>query len=156
MRSIVLPLTLVMAACGSGGEVTPDANDVLACLSSGLGETYVAGLEHAGQAGRLDFRLMSANPAPPGFNNNTWVIQVSSMAAGVAGNPVDGATITVTPYMPVHQHGTAIRAKVQDMSGGMYQLSPVNLWMPGIWETTISAQVGGVQDTTVYRFCIQP
>ena len=158
MRLLVPSLiTAAVAACGGGGSSSPpDADEALACLTSGRGDTYVAGLEHAGKAGLLDFKLMSANPAPPGFNNNTWVVQVNSMAAGVVGNPVDGATFTVTPFMPDHQHGTAIKAKVTPMSGGQYQLSPINMWMPGLWETTISASAGGVSDSVVYKFCIQP
>jgi hypothetical protein len=37
---------------------------------------------------------------------------------------------------------------------GQYQLSPVNLWMPGLWEITISAISGATTDSAVYRFCI--
>jgi len=155
MRLLVLPLTVVMAACGGGGAAPPDADEALACISSHRGDMYVAGLERAGKAGLLDVKLMTANPAPPGFNDNTWVIQVNSMAAGVVGSPVDGATIAVTPFMPDHQHGTAIKAKVQALSGGQYQLSPINLWMPGYWETTIDVQAGAVHDSVVYKFCIQ-
>ena len=156
MRLSVLPLaTAAVAACGGSGSSPPDADEALACITSGRGDTYVAGLERAGKAGLFDVKLMTANPAPPGFNDNTWVIQVNSMTAGVVGSPVDGATITVTPFMPDHQHGTAIKAKIQALSGGQYQLSPINLWMPGYWETTISISAGAVQDSVVYKFCIQ-
>jgi hypothetical protein len=135
--------------------VPPDADEGLACVTSGRGETYVVGLEHAGMAGALDFKLMSAMPAPPGFNNNTWIIQINSMSGGVVGAPATGATLIVTPFMPDHQHGT-LPVSVQPMpTAGQYQLSPVNMWMPGLWETTIDAQVGAAHDTTVFRFCIQ-
>src|SRR5689334_22806698 len=141
MRLLVLSLaSIVMAACGGGGTMTPDADEALACINSGRGDTYVVGLEHAGKAGQLDFKLMSADPAPPGFNNNTWVIQVNAMTSGVVGAPVTGATVTVTPFMPDHQHGTQIRAVVTAMPGGQYQLAPINMWMPGYWEVTIDVQ----------------
>jgi hypothetical protein len=84
----------------------PDADEALACINSGRGEMYSVGLEHPGKAGLLDVKLMSASPAPPGFNDNTWVIQVNSMAAGVVGSPMDGATILVTLFMPDHQHSS--------------------------------------------------
>ncbi|HEX7837522.1 MAG TPA: FixH family protein [Kofleriaceae bacterium] len=156
MRPLVLPLaTAAVAACGGGGNSPPDADEALACITSGRGEMYSVGLDHPGKAGLFDVKLMSANPAPPGFNNNTWVIQVNSMAAGVVGSPVDGATILVTPFMPDHQHGTAIKAKIQALPGGQYQLSPINLWMPGYWETTIDVSAGAAHDSVVYKFCIQ-
>ena len=147
-------LALGAAACGSG-TMTPDADEALACINSGRGDTYVIGLEHAGKSGQLDFKLMSATPAPPGFNDNTWVVQVNAMAAGVVGAPVTGATITVTPFMPDHQHGTPIRALVTEMAGGQYKLSPINLWMPGYWEITLDVQTASAHDTVVYKFCIQ-
>jgi hypothetical protein len=154
MRLLVLPLTAaVVAACHSSGTMTPDADEALACIASGRGDTFVAGLAHPGKDGVLDFRLMTAEPAPPGFNNNTWVIQVSSRPAGA---PVTNATITVTPFMPDHQHGTAIKAKVEAMpTAGQYRLSPLNLWMPGYWETTIDVRADAVHDSVIYKFCIQ-
>ena len=50
-------------ACGSS-TMTPDADEALACINSGRGDMYVLGLEHAGKAGLLDFKLMSAVPSP--------------------------------------------------------------------------------------------
>jgi hypothetical protein len=154
MRRIVLSLALVASAC-SGGGGAPDADEGLACATSGRGETYVVGLEHVGEGGLLDFKLMSATPAPPAFNDNTWIIQLNMMTGGVVGDPATGARITVTPFMPDHQHGTGIRATVEPLPGGQYRLAPVNMWMAGLWEVTLDATVGTVRDRVVYRFCIR-
>jgi len=146
----------VVAACG-GGDAPPDADEALACLTSGRGDTYVVGLEHPGTSGLLDFKLMSADPAPPGRNLNTWLIQINAMSSGVVGAPATNATMTVTPFMPDHQHGAgAYTVEVQAMpDAGQYQLSKINTWMPGYWEITIDAQAGAVRDTVVFKFCIQ-
>src|SRR5689334_14460970 len=98
MRLSVLSLAIAaavlpLAACGSSGTMTVDADEALACINSGRGDTYTVGLERAGKAGQLDFKLLSSDPAPPGFNNNTWVVQVNAMASGVVGAPATGATI---------------------------------------------------------------
>lgn len=155
MRLIVLSVGITAVAGCHGGDVPPDADEALACINSGRGETYVVGLEHQGMAGALDFKLMSATPAPPGFNDNTWIIQINSMAGGVVGSPAAGASITVTPFMPDHQHGT-LKVKVEAMpDAGQYKLTPINMWMPGLWETTIDAQVGAISDRVVFKFCIQ-
>lgn len=34
-------------------------------------------------------------------------------------------------------------------------MEPVNLWMPGVWETTIRATAGTTTDSAVYKFCIE-
>ena len=154
MRLIGVSLVAVVAAC-HGGTPGPDADEGLACIASGRGDTFVVGLEHAGAGGMLDFKLMSATPAPPAFSDNTWIIQINSMSGGVVGAPATGATITVTPFMPDHQHGT-LRVNIEALSTpGQYKLTPINMWMAGLWETTIDVQVGAVHDSVVYRFCIQ-
>lgn len=164
MRLLVLPLaTASLAACGGGSSTaTPDADEGLACVAAGRGDNYVMGLERAGKNGALDFKLMSAVPAPPARPDasrpdNTWVIQINAMNAGVVGAPVTGASIVVTPFMPDHQHGTAIKTQVEAMpDAGQYKLSPINLWMPGLWETTITVSgSGGASDSVVFKFCIQ-
>src|SRR5689334_5818118 len=156
MRLALSLATLAVAACGSGAS-PPDADEALACMTSGRGDTYVAGLEHAGHAGLLDFKLISADPAPPARNLNTWVIQVNAMSAGVVGAPAAGATMTVTPYMPDHQHGAgAYIPQIEAMpTAGQYKITEINTWMPGYWEITIDAQAGAVHDSVVYKFCIQ-
>ena len=151
---LVCVVAVAVAACGSG-STTPDANEGLTCVASGRGETYVVGLEHQGKAGLLDFKLMSVTPAPPAFNDNTWIIQVNTMSGGVVGAPAIGATLTVTPFMPDHAHGT-LKVNVQPMpDAGQYQASPITLWMAGLWEITIDAQADTAHDSAVYRFCIQ-
>jgi YtkA-like len=156
MRHLVLPLAVATLGACHGASAPPDADEAMACLAAGRGETFTVGLDHHGASGALDFKLMSATPAPPGFNNNTWILQISQMAAGVVGAPATGATITVTPFMPDHQHGTGIKAKIEAMpEAGQYKLSPINLWMPGYWEITIDAQAGAAHDSSVFKFCIQ-
>jgi hypothetical protein len=153
MRSaVVAVLFSALAACGTddGGDDEVDCSTVTGT------DTFVVGLEKPGVGGNLDFQLMSADPAPPARDDNTWTVQLNSMAAGVVGAPIDGATLTATPFMPSHQHGSPIRAQITPVPGqaGQYTISPVNMWMPGVWETTIKATSGDTTDTAVYRFCI--
>ena len=155
MRLAVLACTVATAACG-GGNAAPDADEGLACVEAKRGEDYHVNLEHPGAKGQLDFVLMSAMPAPPGFSDNTWVVQINAMSAGVVGAPAADASLTVTPFMPDHAHGT-LRVDVQPMpDAGQYKLSPITLWMAGLWEITIDATAGAAHDSTVYRFCIVP
>jgi hypothetical protein len=155
--SIVRPvsksvLMLGLAACG-----TDDGDDemMVDCATVTDVDTFVVGLDHPGDKGVYDFKLMSATPAPPARGFNTWVVQVSSMNAGVVGAPVDGATIKVTPFMPAHMHGSGVEVVIMPMTEpGQYQLDPVNLWMQGVWETTVRATVDTTTDLTVFKFCI--
>jgi len=145
---------LGLAACG-GGSSGPDAAEMVDCSTVTGVDTFHVGLEKMGAMGALDFQMMSVDPAPPARGNNTWVVQVNAMQAGVVGNPVDGASLVVTPFMPAHQHGTPIPVGITPAGQpGQYTLTPVNLWMPGVWETTIQVTSGSTTDSAVYKFCI--
>jgi hypothetical protein len=151
---LTLIACLGFAACGSP-KSTVDAEEIVDCSTVTGVDTFVVGLEKMGAMGKLDFKMMSAEPAPPARNDNAWVVQVNTMSAGVVGNTVDGASLVVTPYMPAHAHGSPKQVVVSPAGQpGQYTLSPVFLWMPGVWETTIEVTSGMTTDSAVYRFCI--
>lgn len=145
----LLALSLAVSACsGDDGSSTDDPVD---CTKVSGADVFTVGLAKDGNAGVLDFAMMSATPSPPTRGDNTWIVQINDMT----GTPLDGATLTVTPFMPAHQHGTPITVKIMPAGApGQYQLSPVNLWMPGVWETTIRATSGTSTDSALYSFCI--
>jgi len=158
MRTQMFGLVLVssLAACGADDGHGGD-DDPVNCALETTADEFVVGLQKPGINGLIDFKLMSATPAPPARGDNTWVMQVSSMNNGVVGAPIANATVYVTPFMPKHQHGSPIDTEVTAMpTAGQYELSPVNLWMPGLWETTIEvdATSSSGADSVIYRFCI--
>lgn len=139
----------VLAACGRS---TPRADS---CSAETRADHFTDGLESRGAAGRFDFTLVASNPAPPARGDNTWVVKLSAISAGADNSPVDGATITVAPFMPDHGHGATVKVNVTPLTlPGQYQLSPINLWMPGYWETTIQATRGALSDAAVFKVCI--
>jgi hypothetical protein len=151
---LTLIACLGLAACGSSGGGA-DAEEMVDCSTIQGTDTFVVGLEKTGAQGAIDFKMMSASPAPPARGNNTWVVQINAMQSGVVGSPVDGASMVVTPFMPAHQHGTPIPVGISPAGmPGQYTLDPVNLWMPGVWETTIQVTSGSTTDSAVYKFCI--
>lgn len=141
---------LLLAACGTDGD-----DEMVDCAVVTGVDTFVVGLEKMGAMGTLDFKLMSIAPAPPARGDNDWTLQVFGLSSGVVGAPVDGATINVTPYMPAHMHSPAVTAAVTPTGmAGEYRLSPVNMWMQGVWEVTIRATTATTSDRAVYKFCI--
>jgi hypothetical protein len=151
---LILIASLGLAACSGSSSNGADAEAMVDCSTVTGADTFTVGLEKKGAAGAVDFKMMSATPAPPARNTNTWIIQINSMSQGVVGSPIDGASIVATPFMPAHQHGSPQQVVVTPAGmPGQYQLTPVFLWMPGVWETTIQV-TSGTPDSAVYRFCI--
>jgi hypothetical protein len=148
--SPILAIALATAACSGGhGDDHPEEYD---CVKETRDDEFVMGLTKTGGAGQLSFKLVSSDPAPPSRGDNTWILELSTMAAPVM--PVSGATMSVTPFMPDHEHGSGEDVIVTPMpAAGQYKLEPVNLWMPGLWEVTM--QVNGAQtDRVVFKFCL--
>lgn len=152
MRTLTLALfaaVLPLAGACADDSQSGDDDEFVDCAKE-TADQFVVDLEKKGTV--LDVKLTSALPAPPTRGDNEWIIHINTIAGAA---PVTGATIQVTPFMPKHQHGTPIDVKVEAQPGaGDYKLSPVNLWMPGVWETTIEMNSASGTDQVVYKFCI--
>lgn len=138
--------SLALAACGdedSGHSNTVD------CDVETRDDVYEPGLSKTGEAG-LTFTIVEATPAPPARNDNTWIVELAQ-----DGTPVAADDFDVMPFMPDHGHGTPTVTDVTPGAAtGEYTLEPVNMFMPGLWEITLTASVGDVTDSVVFRFCI--
>jgi hypothetical protein len=147
MRHLAIALVCFSAACADDG---PPPDEEVRCDEITDDDEFVVGLNKLGENGSYSFTIMSGNPAPPVRGDNTWVIQVDEAAS-----PVSGASVIVSPFMPAHGHNAGKPVVVTPTaSPGQYELSPVNLFMPGVWETSIRATSGATVDEVVFRFCI--
>ena len=156
----VLLLSAGSLACSSGSSNEPNEtgaspvttdSGTFGCDTDPRATSYAANLKKVGIGRTFQFELVSSIPAPPVRGNNAWTLRVLDMA----GNPVQGATITsVNPTMPDHRHGTSIVATVTPNADGTITVSPLNLFMPGIWQVELQATAGTATDTVDFDFCI--
>lgn len=151
MRALALVALLAPVATACSGDHSMNGDDEpVNCAAITDDDEFVIGLSKPGEAGILTFTIMSGDPAPPIRGDNAWVVEITA-----AGAPVTNASIAVTPFMPAHGHGAGKPAVVQPMPDpGQYELSPINLWMPGVWETTIDVTSASGNDQVTFKFCI--
>ena len=153
MRLTFVAISL-LCACGTNSG---DDDTAVDCSMITGADTFTVGLEKPGTAGAVDFKLMSIAPAPAIRGNNDWIVEIDSMSSGVVGAPMDGATLDVSSYMPAHGHYSPITPTISATgTAGQYKISPVNLWMPGLWQTTITVSSSAPADRAVYAFCVNP
>lgn len=94
--------------------------------------------------------LVNAEPAPPRKGQNTWTLRLLDGS----GEPVTGAELEATPFMPDHGHGAPLKPAVTEQADGTYRIERMIFQMPGIWETTITTTRGELTDEAVFTFCI--
>jgi hypothetical protein len=126
------------AACLALGCSSADA----AVENSGAGGAGDAACDEQGQplvpeltlqgAQDVEVQLLSLEPPEPVVGDNTWLVSVIR-----AGMPFEGATLTVLPWMPEHQHASTKTVLVDETDPGTYRLAPVYLGMVGYWQIGI-------------------
>lgn len=163
--AIAATALLLSSACSSGGDGGTSSGEstsgtsgsaaASACAQDTRKDTYAVGLAKqtstTSGAGALSVKLMEASPAPPQKQSNTLTLQV----VDAAGKPVENATLSVTPFMPDHGHGSSVKPTVTSKGGGTYEVANVYLPMPGLWRLTVTVQMPNVapQDAA-FQFCI--
>ena len=140
---------LLLLGCSQDGA-EPDAPDPDSECTGDF-DTYEAGMSRQAEPGEVTVELEESDPAPPVVRrDNVWWLRLSDSA----GEPILGAQLLVTPYMPKHQHGSA-EVVVEELGDGRYKLSPIELIMPGVWEIPVSITLtDGETSEMTFRFCI--
>jgi hypothetical protein len=101
--------------------------------------------------GGYEFVLASSPQLAPVKGNNEWEVTVATPE----GDAAAGTALGVKPFMPDHNHGSGIAPVVDETDDGAFHVEKINLWMPGLWEVTLSAKDGDATlDDAVFRFCI--
>jgi hypothetical protein len=109
-------------------------------------------MDAAGASGKIEMRLLSIAPNPADKGNNEWLVEIDE---AVSGAPIDNLVVTVKPFMPDHGHGSSIVPTVTPQGGGKYDVTLLNLFMPGIWTITFNVVLpGGGTDAATYTFCV--
>jgi hypothetical protein len=96
----------------------------------------------------LHMTLFTA-PQPPERGQN----QSRLVFTDENGAPVEGLTLSVTPWMPEHGHGSAVTPDVQLEDAGTFTVTNLYLPMPGTWQLRIDVS-GAVTDELVPAFDI--
>jgi hypothetical protein len=138
-------------ASNGGGALGPAAG----CAADTRKDIYTAGMtKPAGQYQvKIVESIVDSNPSPPVKAKMTiMVLEI----ADANGQPVDGATVTVAPFMPDHGHGSARPVVVKPQGNGRYEASEIWLSMAGLWTLTVSIQPagGGPTQQAVFSFCL--
>lgn len=151
-----LAAALSSAACGdetnTGGGGSTGTTSAMGCSGDTRAMKYQAGMVAEAADRKVKISLVEATPAPPARGDNSFTLDVTD-GGGAA---IEGAAIAVKAFMPDHGHGSSVAPSVSaGAESGRYQVSEVDLFMPGIWEITFTVTPsGGEADPVKLTFCV--
>ena len=115
-----------------------------ACSSASSSTTGQLPVTVTSDSGSLHVEL-SASP-PPIVGTNRMELTVTRASSGA---PLDGLSVSVVPWMPSMDHGTA-SPTVTAEGGGKYAVTDLYFFMPGTWvlKTTLAGPVSDHAEPT--------
>jgi len=141
---------------GCGGDAGDSADKAPTEDAAACGEPVqeaVAGLQVGCESGACSVILDELSPEPPDRGDNTWTLRV----VDGAGAQVVVESVTLSPFMPAHNHGTAPADFPATATGsGAWTAGPFDLFMPGRWEVRVAVGVGEDNvEHAVFAFCVE-
>lgn len=113
------------------------------------GDPVAPGFAKTGTGG-LTAELQVLDPPEPVRGDNTWTVSVRD-AAGAA----TACSMQIEPFMPAHGHGTGKTAEVEDLGDGSYRVTPINLFMRGLWTVDFALDCEGTTDLIRFEVWIE-
>ncbi|MEW6426893.1 MAG: FixH family protein [Thermodesulfobacteriota bacterium] len=92
--------------------------------------------------------LVKGGPMTVGLNEADIILHRNA-----ARNPdVEKATVSVTPWMPAHNHGSNLQPTVIERGAGLYTVENIDLIMEGKWDLRVEVDGPDGRDRTVFTF----
>jgi len=161
-RLLAFSTALLLLACssdpapaegsaGAAGSAGAGGSSPSVCAKDNRAQTFAQGLEAKSDKGTHTLRLLTIDPDPVFKGNNAWKLQI----VDAAGAPVDGLDVSVKPFMPDHNHGSSIVPTVTPVgSDGRYDVTLLNLFMPGLWQVIFTVQSPGQTEQATFSSCV--
>jgi hypothetical protein len=94
--------------------------------------------------------LTASETSPPLIGTDTWTLRITDPQGAPA-----NVTMTIRPWMPDHGHGTSVIPMSTPEGGGVYRITPLYFFMPGLWQTTFTMTEDSLTDAVVFSVCLE-
>lgn len=104
------------------------------------------------EKGQFSISVTPALDPIPINTMHSWTIHLET----AAGEPLDGAQISISGGMPAHGHGLPTQPQVTSaLGGGDYQVEGLRFQMPGSWQVSFHVLAGDIDDTATVSFMLR-
>ena len=148
-----LGVSVFLIACGDDPQIAGDGRSL--CGDETRADTFVVGMEKPTFGDNFSVRLMDTevegNTVPPDRGHNVWTFEILDSNR----MRVQGAVVTLRPWMPDHGHGTTPLVMEAVETDGVYSFGPFDLFMGGFWEFGVHVEAAEQADDTKFGFCLE-
>ncbi len=88
----------------------------------------------------------------PNERLSTGINEFDLIVHDIEHRDIEGATVTVTPWMPEMGHGAFSPNEVTEKGGGLYSVTNLVMVMGGHWELRVDIKKGDIEDRVVFDF----
>jgi hypothetical protein len=74
--------------------------------------------------------------------------------SGESGEAITAADVTLTGWMPEHGHGLTAVPLTEELGGGRYEIQPIVLYMPQLWELDVVVTRNDEREAVTFTFCV--
>jgi len=140
-------LTLLLAGFGADNRIIQNAHAAAGHQQADFAKHF--------EGSTLQFtekELFGVEMVIPDKRLITGVNEIDLIVHDMEHRDIEGATVTVTPWMPEMGHGAFSAPEVTEKGGGLYTISNIVLVMGGHWELQVDIKKGGLEDRMVFDF----
>jgi FtsP/CotA-like multicopper oxidase with cupredoxin domain len=146
-RGIIVFLTLLLAGCA--------ANNQMAQQGHAEADHHQVDFAKHFEGSTLQFTkkgLFGVEMVIPGKRLATGINKLDLIVHDKDHGDIEGATVTVTPWMPEMGHGAFSGTEVVEKGGGLYRVGNIIMIMGGHWEIRVDIKKGDLEDRVVFDF----
>ena len=99
-----------------------------------------------------DKDLFGVEMVIPNERLSTGINEIDLIIHDIKHRDIEGATVTVTPWMPEMGHGAFSATEVKEKGGGLYSIGNIVMIMGGHWELRVDIKKGDMEDRVVFDF----
>jgi plastocyanin len=148
LRGIILLIMFILAGCAANKELQQHENAAAVGHDHGdFARHFKGSTLQFTEKGEFGVEMMIPDKRlVTGINNIELIIHDRNH------RDIEGAAVTVTPWMPEMGHGAFSVPEVTEKGGGLYTINNIVMIMGGHWELRVVIKKDELEDRVVYDF----
>ena len=147
VKGIIVFFTLLLAGCAANNQMAQQGHEEADHHQADFAKHFESSTLQFTEKGLFGVEMVIPDKRlTTGINKLDLIVHDKDHA------DIEGATVTVTPWMPEMGHGAFSGTEVAEKGGGLYSVGNIIMIMGGHWEVQVDIKKGDLEDRVVFDF----